>query len=104
MLDGTGNSDRDVELRCDDLAGLADLVIVGDKTGIDGGTRRADGGAKLVGDLLQQVEIVAGLHAAPARDDDPRAGELGTLRFRQLRPQELREPGRAGRWHRLDRR
>ena len=33
-----------------------------------------------------------------------RAGQFGTLRFRQLGPDEFREPGRAGRLDRLDRR
>src|SRR4029077_7513580 len=41
MLDGARDPDRDVELRCDDLAGLADLVVVRHKAGIDRGARGA---------------------------------------------------------------
>src|SRR5258707_15280616 len=37
MLDGAGNADRDIEIGGDDLAGLADLVVVGHEAGIDGG-------------------------------------------------------------------
>src|SRR5215472_18587591 len=40
MLDGARDPDRDVKLRRNDLAGLPDLVIVGDKPGIDRGARR----------------------------------------------------------------
>src|SRR5712691_7891887 len=73
VLDRARNADRDIELGGDDLAGLADLVVVGNKAGIDRGARGADRGAELVGDLLQEVEVVARLHAATARDDDPGA-------------------------------
>ena len=31
MLDGAGDADGDIELRGDDLAGLADLIVVGTK-------------------------------------------------------------------------
>src|ERR1700690_3852911 len=58
MLDRAGDADRDVKLRCNNLAGLADLVVVGDEAGIDCGARRADRGPELVRDRLQQVEIV----------------------------------------------
>src|SRR5439155_9735905 len=102
MLDGPGNPDGDVELRRHDLAGLADLVVVGDKPGIDRGARRADRGTQFVGDHFQKVEIVARLHTASAGDDDPGAGQLGTLRFRQLGPDELGEPGWSGRFDGLE--
>ena len=103
MLDRARDADRDVELGRDDLAGLADLVVVGHEAGIDRGARGADRGAELVGDRLQQVEIVARLHAAPARDDDPGAGQLRPLGFRQLgadefargRPSRRRSPPRS---------
>ena len=42
MLDRAGYADRDVQLRRDDLAGLADLQIAGYVAGIDRRTRRAD--------------------------------------------------------------
>jgi len=41
VLNGPGDADGDVKLRRDDLAGLADLVVVRRETGIDGGVIRA---------------------------------------------------------------
>src|SRR5260370_23557581 len=35
MLDGARDTDRDVEIGSDDLAGLPDLVVVRDEAGID---------------------------------------------------------------------
>ena len=74
MLDRAGNADRDIKFGGNDLAGLADLVIIGDKAGVDRGARGPDRGTELVGDLFEQMEIVARLHAAAAGDDNPRAG------------------------------
>lgn len=37
VLDGTGDAHRDVQLRGDDLAGLADLHVVRHETGVDRG-------------------------------------------------------------------
>src|SRR6201991_4387546 len=72
MLDRAGDADGDVEVRRHDLAGLADLVVVGHEAGIHRRARGADGGVELAGDLLQQVEVLARLHAAAARDHDAR--------------------------------
>ena len=55
------NADRDIELGRDDLAGLADLVVVGHEAGIDGRPARADRRAEPVGDLFEEREIVAPL-------------------------------------------
>ena len=79
MLDGTGNADGDIKVRRHDLACLADLIVVRDKTGIDGGARGTDGGAELVGHLFQHGEVGAVLHAAATGDDDRRAGQFWTL-------------------------
>src|SRR5262247_4175167 len=76
MLDGAGDADGHIEFGRDDLAGLPDLVVVGHEAGIDGRAAGADGGAELVGDAFQQLEVVAALHAAPAGDDDARRGQL----------------------------
>jgi hypothetical protein len=54
VLYGTRNADRDVELRRDDLARLADLVVVRHVTGIHRRTRGAQGGAELVGQRFEQ--------------------------------------------------
>ena len=74
MLDGARNADRDVKLGCDDFAGLTDLVIVWDKPRVNGRSGRADRGAELVSDFLQQMEVVARLHAAAAGNYNPCTG------------------------------
>src|SRR5690606_10958850 len=76
VLYGTRDSHRDIELGCDDLAGLADLVVVGYETGIDRGARCADRGVELVGQRFQDLEVFPAAHAASTRDDDARSGEL----------------------------
>ena len=60
MLDRAGDADRDIDFGGDDLAGLADLVIVGRVAGIDRGAAGADAGAELVGERVEQgVELLA---------------------------------------------
>ena len=56
MLDRAGDADGDVELGRDDLAGLADLLVVRRIAGVDRGARGADGGAQLVG---QRLDVLA---------------------------------------------
>src|SRR4051794_17720777 len=97
MLDRAGDADRDIDFRRDDLAGLADLIIVRDIAGIDCRTRSADAGAELVGERLDQaVEVLAILESPTTRDDDLGRGQLGTLRLGYLRTGEGRETLVAG--------
>src|SRR3954463_11735993 len=71
MLNGAGNSDRDVKLGRDHLAGLAALPVVRRIAGVDRGARGADAGPQLVRCGLDVfAEVVAALHGATARDDD----------------------------------
>jgi hypothetical protein len=66
VLDGARDADGDVEFRGDDLAGLADLVVVRGVARVDRGARGADARAKLVGereDVL--VELSAEARARP---------------------------------------
>ena len=49
---------REVQLRLDDLAGLADLLAVRDPARVDGRARRADGAAERRGELLDELEAV----------------------------------------------
>jgi hypothetical protein len=79
VLDRTGDTDGDVQLRRDDLAGLADLHVVGHETRIDRGARRADGGAQLVGNALEELEVIAVLHAAAAGDHHRGGGQFRTI-------------------------
>ena len=71
MLDRAADPEREVELRLDDLAGLADLLGVRDPARIDRRTRRADRAAERRGELADEREPVRAADAAAARDDDP---------------------------------
>src|SRR5690606_23437351 len=84
MLDGTGYADSDVKLGSDNLAGLADLVIVRHEARIDGCARGTHSGTELVSDLFQHGEVFAILHAVAARDDDLGGGESRTVGLGEL--------------------
>ena len=74
----------DVEVRRDDLAGLADLPVVRRIAGIDRGARCADGGAELVGDRQDDfLELLRRAERAAARDDDLGRGQFRTVAARQ---------------------
>src|SRR6185437_1226809 len=103
MLNGAVDADGDIELGRHDLAGLPNLVVVGDEAGIDGGARGTHRGAELVGHAFEDLEIVARLHAAAARDDDARARQLWPLRFRELGADIARETARSRAGNGLDR-
>src|SRR6266851_6156092 len=84
MLDRAGNADGDVEVGRHDLAGLADLVVVGHVARVDGGAAGAEAGPQLVGQRLQHLEVLAARQAAAARYDDLGAGQLGPLALGEL--------------------
>ena len=71
VLDRPADAEREVQLRLDDLAGLADLLAVRDPAGIDRGARRADRAAERLGELLDEREAVGSADPATAGDDDP---------------------------------
>ena len=84
MLDRARNTDRDIELRRHDLAGLADLPVVRRVAGVDRGARGAHRRPELVGYRLDVgLEVLRLLHRPAARDDD--------LGGRELRPVGLGE-------------
>ena len=56
VLDGAGDAARDVELGADGLAGLADLVRVGDPAFVHGAPRRSNSAAEGLGQFLEQRE------------------------------------------------
>src|SRR4051812_42787402 len=66
VLDRTRDTDGDIQVGRDDLACLPDLVIIGHVASIDSRSRRADCGVQLVGQGLQQLEILAAGHAPAA--------------------------------------
>ena len=88
VLDRAGDADGDVEIGGDDLAGLADLPVVRGKARIDRGPRGADGGPELVGQRLDQREVLFRADAATAGDDDLGRGQLRPVATRRscLRP------------------
>ena len=102
MLDGARDADGDIEVRRHHLAGLAHLVVVGDEAGVHrrpGGAHRAP---ELVRDLLEKRKLLAALHAPPARDDDPRAGQFGPLGLGKLVADEAGKSRVLGRRDVLD--
>ena len=89
----------DVELRRDDLAGLADLVVVRHEAGIDGGARGAERGTELVGERFEQrVVVLAAAQAAAAGNDDLGGAEFGAFRLGQFAADQvgLGSVGRRG--------
>ena len=77
MLDGTGDADGDVEVGGHDLAGLADLPVVGRVAGIDRRAGRPDGGTDTVGELLDDLEVLGRADPTTTRDDDPGRAQIG---------------------------
>src|SRR5690606_37079307 len=84
VLDRTGDTDSDIQLGRHDLAGLADLHVVGHKACVHCSARGTYGSAQLVGQAVQQLEVVAVLHAATAGDHDLGTSQLGTVGLGQF--------------------
>ncbi len=93
MLDRAGDTDGDVEFGGHDLAGLADLIVVGHIARVHRSARCADAGAELVSqwgdDLFESLCI---LQRAATRYDHLGAGQFRTLAFRDFGTDEA---GRA---------
>ena len=73
MLDGSGDTHRDIEVRRNDLAGLANLHVIARVPGIHGSARCAHGGAKRIGEPVDQFEVFLAAQGASA-GNDPGAG------------------------------
>ena len=82
MLDCAGNADGKIDFRGNDLAGLADLIIIGDIARIDGRAACTDTRAQLVrkrrDDFLEGFCILQG---AATGYDNLGAGQLGSIAF-----------------------
>src|SRR5436190_986287 len=77
MLDSAGDTERDVEFRCDYFPSLPDLKCVWSDAGVYQRARTARGCVKFVGQSADEtLEIVAALDGAAARDDDARLGDI----------------------------
>ena len=94
VLDGPGDARRDVQLRRDGLAGLADLELVRVPAGVGGGAGGADGRAERVGQLLDDRELLGRADAPATGDHDRRLGELRARALLLLDP--LHDPGALG--------
>ena len=104
VLDRAGNADRDIDFGGDDLAGLADLVIVRRIAGIDRGAAGADRGTELVGKRVEQgMELIGRAEGAAARDDHLGAGQLGAFAFGCVERDEAAGARIAGRIDLFDR-
>ena len=79
VLDGAGDAAGDVQSRPDGLAGLADLVRVGQPARVDERAGAADGGAEGVREVADDLEPFRGTDTAAAGDDDLRAFEVDGL-------------------------
>ena len=73
----------------DDLARLADLPVVGGVSRVDGGAAGADGAAEQVGEVHDHLEVLAGLEAAAAGDDDVGVGQIGPVGLDLIEADEL---------------
>ena len=65
VLDRAGDADGDVQLGRHDLAGLADLPVVRRVAGVDRRAAGAERGAELVGQRLDQLELLARAQPRP---------------------------------------
>eukprot|EP01022_Parablepharisma_sp_SALTPOND_P004193 TRINITY_DN118_c0_g1_i10.p1 TRINITY_DN118_c0_g1~~TRINITY_DN118_c0_g1_i10.p1 ORF type:complete len:1227 (-),score=392.65 TRINITY_DN118_c0_g1_i10:741-4421(-) len=88
VLDRAGDTDGDIQLGGDDLAGLANLPVVGHIARIHGGAGGAHGGVQLVGQRLQDLEAFRRTHATATGDDDLGSGQFRTIRLGDLAADE----------------
>src|SRR5690606_32290743 len=103
MLDGARDADGDVEVRGDDLAGLADLPVIGGVARIDCGARGAKGGAELFGQGGEDFgELFGGAERAAARYDDLGAGKIYPTTAGAFAAHEARGAGGGVKAYRLD--
>ena len=105
VLDRARDADRDVELRGDHLAGLADLPVVRRIARVDRRARGAHRRAELVGHRLDVgLEVLGLLHRPAAGDDDLGGGELRPVGLGERVADERRHARIARRGDRFDRR
>ena len=104
MLDRAGDADRDIDFRSDDLAGLADLIVVGDIARINRSARSTDAGAELVGERGDDfLELFAGAQGATTGDDDLGAGQFGAFGLGDFLADETGQSGFACAGYAFDR-
>ena len=79
MLDGTGDTQRDVQLRRHGLTGLTHLELTRVVPGVHRGTRGTDSGTQRIGELLDDAELLGATDTTTAGHDDAGLGELRTV-------------------------
>ena len=97
VLDRARDAERDVELRRDGLAGLADLRRVRVPAGVDDRARRADRAAERLRELLRKREVLRRAEAAAAGDDDVGVLDVHAARLRRVLSDELQRRSSARR-------
>ena len=86
MLDRTRNADRDIDFGRNDLAGLADLIVVGHIARVDRSAAGANGCAELVGEREDGgFEGRPVLQRTATRNDDLGAGQFGAFELDDFR-------------------
>eukprot|EP00754_Rhynchopus_humris_P023575 Rhum_TRINITY_DN14840_c17_g10::Rhum_TRINITY_DN14840_c17_g10_i1::g.125405::m.125405 len=100
VLDGTRDARRHVQLRRHDFAGLSHLQLRRHPARVDDRTRRADGGAQLVRQTLDQVPVRGVLETLSAGHDAVSGLQVRLVRRRHLVRHPLRQPALRRR-HRL---
>ncbi len=84
MLNGAGDTNGDIQLWCNDFAGLTNLHVVRHKACVHCSARSAYSSAEFVGQRVQVFEVVTVLHATTAGNDDFGSGQLRTVGLGQL--------------------
>src|SRR5690606_7874220 len=79
VLDGTGDAQRDVQLRGHRGAGLTDLELVRVVAGVDGGPGGTDGATQRVGEFLDHDELLGRADTTTAGDDHGGATQVGAV-------------------------
>src|SRR5574344_790571 len=81
VLDGTGDTERDIDLRMNGLAGLTDLMVGGEPAGVNGNTGAADNAAENVGEFFRQLDAAFDVLGDTTTDgnDEVSANEVNEL-------------------------
>ena len=70
VLDGAGDTESDVDLRVDGLAGLTDLMVGSEPAGVDGNTGAANNAAEHIGELVSELDAALDVLGDTTADGD----------------------------------
>ena len=74
VLDGAGDTEGNVDLRVNGLAGLTDLMVGSEPAGVDGNTAAADDAAEHVRQLFRQLDAALDVLGDTTADGDDVVG------------------------------